>query len=136
MAATEQLNIRVTEGTREKFRKRAAREGMSQGQLLEALLKQRGKLPAPDPEQTPANGAIGTDSSPAERPPAPGPAPTAAEGLDFSVWLAGRTGVPRALVRRAINAGRVTVAGVPWTSERIAPETLKLGQIVYDGQAV
>lgn len=137
MPATEQLNIRVTAAVKAKFRTRAQREGMSQAQLLEALLGLRGTLAAPGPatDQTPASGD--RDGSPsAERRPAPGPAPTAADSLDFSVWLAGRLGVPRALARRAIHAGRVTIAGVAWTSDQVPRATLELGGVVYDGQAV
>jgi hypothetical protein len=124
VAADEQLNIRVAPGTKKKFRARALREGLTQAQLLEALLKQRGSLPLPDPVPEPAE----------PHPAAPKP-PTASEHVDFAVWLSGRTGTPKALTRRAINAGRVLVAGVPYTSERITRETLTL-QIVYDGQPV
>jgi hypothetical protein len=120
--ADEQLNIRVAPGTKKKFRARALREGLTQAQLLEALLKQRGKLPLPDPVPEP-------------EPAKPAPPVTAAEHVDFAVWLSGRTGTPKALTRRAINAGRVLVAGVPYTSERITRETLNHG-VVYDGQAV
>jgi hypothetical protein len=121
--ADEQLNIRVAPGTKKKFRARALREGLTQAQLLEALLKQRGKLPLPDPVLEPS------------APNPPKPPPTASDHVDFAVWLSGRTGTPKALTRRAINAGRVLVAGVPYTSERITRETLAL-PIVYDGQPI
>lgn len=124
MPADEQLNIRVAPGTKKKFRARALREGLTQAQLLEALLKQRGKLPLPDPVPEPESAAA-----------KPWPPHPAAEHVDFAVWLSGRTGTPKALTRRAIDAGRVLVAGVPYTSERITRETLAL-PIVYDGQPI
>lgn len=122
MPATEQLNIRVTAELKARFRARAKREGMSQAELLEALLTQRGALPAPalpapvreDPKPQPDD----------ERP-----------AIDFAVWLSNKTGVPRALTARAIAAGRVLVAGVPYTAAQIGPHLLAHG-VVYEDTSV
>jgi hypothetical protein len=122
--ADEQLNIRVAPGTKKKFRARALREGLTQQQLLVALLKQRGKLPLPDPEPEPVPAAA-----------KPAPPPTAADHRDFAVWLAGRTGTPQALCRSAIKAGRVRIAGIPYMQDRITQETLARG-VTYDGEPV
>lgn len=131
MAALEQLNIRVTPELKQKFRDRALREGMTQQQLLDSLLAQRGTLPAPGPAQAPASGD--RDESPAaERPPGPDQPPE--DSIEFIPWLSGRQGgLPQALVRRALNSGRVLVDGVPWTSERI-PKHLLERPIIYKGR--
>jgi hypothetical protein len=132
--AVEQLNIRVTPETKQKFRTRAQREGMTQQQLLEALLKMRGTLPAPDPvgKPSPQNGP--PDPAPPAPKAAPAPKPDRDE-IDFAVWMRGRTGIPLALLKRAIRSGRVTVAGVPWTGETISPQALAHG-VAYDGRSV
>lgn len=126
MPAIEQLNIRVTTEVKERFRKRARREGLSQAQLLEALLKQRGELPAPDPyEQSgPQPQAIVRDQAVRE---------VDEEKIDFATWLQGRAGVPRALAARAIAAGRVHVAGVPYTAGAISAKLLKTTVVAYEG---
>lgn len=129
MPATEQLNIRVTPRLKEKFRLRALREGMSQAQLLEALLKQRGTL-----EQTELDETLPPKPVEPERP-SPKDQPPMQAGVDFPAWLAQQTGVPRALCEASIRRGRVLVAGVPYTAAVVSPETLALG-VVADGQAV
>ena len=128
MPATEQLNIRVTPAVKKRFQERAKREGISQAELLGALLKMRGKLEFPPKEKEVA--PVGTVGAPAGADP-----PTAADCVDFAVWLSGRTGTPRALTARAIAAGRVAVAGVPFTAQKIPRELLGSG-VVYDGNAV
>lgn len=133
MPATEQLNIRVTTALKDKFRARAKREGMSQADLLDALLKQRGTLPAPEPDSPAPATEQGTVTTVA-------PA-NAGEGLgsgpvtDFPTWLAGRTGIPRALTARAVRSGRVTVNGVPWTANLI-PRDLLEQPIAYEGESL
>jgi hypothetical protein len=127
MPAAEQLNIRVTPAVKARFRERARREGMSQAQLLEALLKQRGKLPAPDPYDV--NGIQPTAIVRDEAIQA-----AAEEKLNFAVWLQGRTGIPKTLTERAIAAGRVTVAGVPFTATEIPRKLLATTVVVYEGQ--
>lgn len=132
MPATEQLNIRVTSALKRKFRERATREGLSQAGLLDALLRQRGTLPPPDPEAA----AGGRGSSEAAAPgPVPSAVPDAAPNIDFVVWLAGRLGMPRALVAEKVKRGQVTVAGVPWTMPTISRELLQK-PIAYDGEPV
>lgn len=127
MPATEQLNIRVPEGVKDKFRERARREGISQAELLEALLKQRGELPAPDPydQAGPQPQAIKRDAPIRE---------VDEEKIDFATWLQGRASVPRALAVRAVRAGRVLVAGVPYTAEQIPAKLLKTTVVVYEGR--
>jgi hypothetical protein len=127
--ATEQLNIRVTPAVKERFRERAAREGMSQAQLLEALLKQRGTL-----ERTELEATLPPKPPEPERP-SPKDGPPVEPALNFTTWLQGKTGIPRALVAQAVRRGRVLVAGVPYTSELISPETLAHG-VVYEGEAL
>jgi hypothetical protein len=125
MPALEQLNIRVTPAVKSKFRERALREGLSQAQLLESLLKQRGSLerwqPAPQPT--------------APQPTAPAPQETE-ERVHFPTWLQGRVHVPRALAARAVAAGRVLVAGVPYTAEEIPAKLLKTAAVTYEGTDV
>jgi hypothetical protein len=121
MPADEQLNIRVPREVKQRFRARAQREGMSQSQLLEALLRARIVLPAPPPRT-------------ARPEPAPEPPPPAVE-VDFALWLQGRTGVPKVLTGRAIEAGRVTVDGVPYTARTIPSEHLRR-RVAYEGAAV
>jgi hypothetical protein len=43
--------------------------------------------------------------------------------------------MPRALVAEKVRRGRVTVAGVPWTTPTISRELLQK-PIVYDGYAI
>lgn len=133
MPALEQLNVRVTANVKKRFRERARREGLSQAALLEALLNQRGvlevngHLPTPDPyEQS-------------------GPQPQATvrdatvravdeDKINFPTWLQGRAQVPRALAASAVRAGRVHVAGVPYTAEEIPLKLLKTTVVVYEGR--
>lgn len=129
MPVTEQLNIRVTPALKEKFRQRALREGMSQAELLSALLKQRGTLEKAELEETLP------ERPPEPERPSPKDQPPQVQGLDFAAWLAQRTGVPRALVEAAIRRGRVLVAGVPYTAMLISEDTLAHG-VIYEGQAV
>lgn len=129
MPVTEQLNVRVTPALKEKFRVRALREGMTQAQLLEALLKQRGTL-----EQTELDETLPPKPVDPERP-SPKDQPPEVAGLDFAGWLGQRTGVPRALVEAAIRRGRVLVAGVPYTAMLISADTLAHG-VVYEGEPV
>lgn len=129
MPTTEQLNVRVTPALKERFRQRALREGMTQAQLLEALLKQRGTLEKTELDETlPPKPVEPARPSPKDQPPA-------VEGINFAVWLQGRTGVPRALIERAIRRGRVHVAGVPYTAMLISQETLAHG-VEYEGEAL
>lgn len=133
MPATEQLNIRVTAAVKARFRKRAEREGMTQAELLEALLKQRGTLPAPDPPEEPSGDRDGSSQESAAGP-APFPAPEEARA-NLTLVLATKLGMPQALVRRAINRGAVKIAGVPWTSEQI-PRSMLEQPLTYDGNPV
>lgn len=129
MPATEQLNIRVTPAVKERFRKRALREGLSQAQLLEALLTLRGALPVPEtspPAPVNGDGQAAGGGEPSEAP---------AATIDFATWLSGRISTPRALVARAIRGGRVTVGGVPWTAERIDEQARAL-PMTYEGRPV
>lgn len=132
MPATEQLNIRVTPEVKERFRTRALREGMSQAKLLEALLKQRGTLPAPEPAAEPDKQPSRTALSRNGDADGSGSAP---ETVDFATWLSGRIRTPKALCARAVRGGRVTVAGVPYTAERI-PKNLLAQPVVYEGKPV
>lgn len=120
MPADEQLNIRVPAEVKQRFRARARREGMSQSQLLEALLRARVVLPAPAPR---------------EREPTTVAAPEPAVEVDLALWLSGRTGVPAVLTARALAGGRVTVGGKTYRNQTIAREELRLG-VTYEGAAV
>ena len=127
MPAVEQLNIRCTPAVKAKFRERARREGLSQAELLDALLKQRGELPPPDPydQAGPQPQAIVRDETVRA---------VDEEKIHFPTWLQTRTGVPKALTARAVAAGRVTVAGVPYTAEQVPTKLLKTTVVVYEGQ--
>jgi hypothetical protein len=129
MPATEQLNIRVTAEVKERFRARAKREGLSQAELLEALLGS--KITAPTRSDN-ARTHTHTEAAAAQKAAAPSPGP---QVIDFATWLQGRTRIPRALTVRAVRAGRVTVAGVPYTAELIDRELLEQA-IVYEGKDV
>lgn len=132
MPATEQLNIRVPTTVKDRFRTRARREGLSQAALLEALLNQRGRLTPEDVRETmprEAPVAIG------DCPPAAGTSADASlDTVSLSTWLSGRLGMPKVLMARAIAAGRVTVAGVPWTADLIEKRLLET--VSLDGAAV
>jgi antitoxin component of RelBE/YafQ-DinJ toxin-antitoxin module len=123
MPADEQLNIRVPAEVKQRFRARARREGMSQSQLLEALLRARIVLPAPPPRTERPERAEASES-----------VPEPAVEVDFALWLQGRTGVPKVLTGRAIEAGRVTVDGVPYTARTIPQEHLR--HVAYEGAAI
>lgn len=127
MPALEQLNIRVTAKVKERFRERARREGLSQAELLEALLKQRGELPAPDPYEQAGPQPTGIVRDETVR-------QVDEEKINFPTWLQGRAQVPRALAASAVRAGRVLVAGVPYTAEEISAKLLKTTVVSYEGR--
>lgn len=61
--------------------------------------------------------------------------PAAPSGDDLPTWLSGRTGIPRALCRRHVKAGRVTVDGEVYVEETIQTDRL-LHVVTLDGCVV
>lgn len=75
---------------------------------------------ASEPRPSRANGS-GPDSA----------APSG-DTVDFATWLAGRSGMPRAILVRRITAGKVEIDGRPRYAERIPAADLR-GQVTLDG---
>lgn len=66
--------------------------------------------------------------------PPPRERPTAVETVELAAWLAGRTGMPRALMRQRITRGRVLVDGAVFTDDRIEKDRLQ--NVTLDGRAL
>lgn len=62
-------------------------------------------------------------------------APGADGNVDFGAWLQWHVGLPRAIVRQKLGAGKVTVGGEPHTEITINADALA-GEIVFDGETV
>lgn len=60
-----------------------------------------------------------------------GPKP---ETIELAAWLAGRLGMPRALMRQRIFHGRVTVDGEVFKGDRL--EKARIGDVALDGKHV